>query len=255
MNELQIFNSAEFGTVRAMMIDGTVWFVGKDVADRLGYSNSRKAIGDHVDDEDKGVTKHDTLGGIQEMTIINESGLYSLVLSSKLPTAKAFKRWITSEVLPSIRKNGGYIMGQEKMTDAELMAQAVLVAQKTIQQRDQKIAALEAQRKMDHPKVLFADAVSASKTNILIGEMAKILKQNGVDIGQNRLFSWLRENGLLISRKGTDYNMPTQKAMEMELFRIKETTIHHADGHTSITKTVKVTGKGQQYIVNRFLGK
>lgn len=248
MNKIKIFENPEFGSIRTLQKDGEPWFVGKDVAAALGYSNPRKAIADHVDEEDKGVTNCYTLGGNQNMTIINESGLYSLILSSKLPTAKKFKHWVTSEVLPSIRKTGGYISGQETMSDAGLMAKALLVAQRQINQRDARIAEMQ-------PKALFADSVAASKTSILIGELAKILKQNGVEnMGQNRLFEWLRSNGYLIRRKGTDYNMPTQRAMELKLFEIKETVVSHADGHQTINKTPKVTGKGQQYFINAFLG-
>ena len=248
MNKIKIFENPEFGSIRTLQKDGEPWFVGKDVAAALGYSNPRKAIADHVDEEDKGVTNCYTLGGNQNMTIINESGLYSLILSSKLPTAKKFKHWVTSEVLPSIRKTGGYISGQETMSDADLMAKALLVAQRQINQRDARIAEMQ-------PKALFADSVAASKTSILIGELAKILKQNGVEnMGQNRLFEWLRSNGYLIRRKGTDYNMPTQRAMELKLFEIKETVVSHADGHQTINKTPKVTGKGQQYFINAFLG-
>lgn len=248
MNKIKVFENPEFGSIRTVEQDGEPWLAGKDVAAALGYSNPRDAISKHVDDEDKGVAKCDTLGGNQNMTIINESGLYSLILSSRLPTAKKFKHWVTSEVLPSIRKTGGYISGQENMSDSELMAKALLVAQRQINQRDARIAEMQ-------PKALFADSVAASKTSILIGELAKILKQNGVEnMGQNRLFEWLRSNGYLIRRKGTDYNMPTQRAMELKLFEIKETVVSHADGHQTINKTPKVTGKGQQYFINAFLG-
>ena len=248
MNKIKVFENPEFGSIRTVEQDGEPWLAGKDVAAALGYSNPRDAISKHVDDEDKGVAKCDTLGGNQNMTIINESGLYSLILSSRLPTAKKFKHWVTSEVLPSIRKTGGYISGQETMSDADLMAKALLVAQRQINQRDARIAEMQ-------PKALFADSVAASKTSILIGELAKILKQNGVEnMGQNRLFEWLRSNGYLIRRKGTDYNMPTQRAMELKLFEIKETVVSHADGHQTINKTPKVTGKGQQYFINAFLG-
>ena len=246
MNEIKIFESPEFGSIRTVERNGEPWLAGKDVAAALGYSNPRKAIADHVDEEDKGVTNCYTLGGNQNMTIINESGLYSLILSSKLPTAKKFKRWVTSEVLPSIRKTGGYISGQENMSDSELMAKALLVAQRQIEQRDARIAEMQ-------PKVLFADSVCASKSSILVGELAKILKQNGVNMGQNRLFEWLRNNGYLIRRKGTDYNMPTQRAMDLKLFEIKETVVNHADGHQTTSKTPKVTGKGQVYFINTFL--
>lgn len=194
------------------------------------------------------------MGREQHPTVINESGLYSLVLSSKLEGARVFKRWITSEVIPSIRKTGGYIHGQETMTDAELLAQAIIVAQRTIEQREERIRSLEGQVEQDAPKVLFADAVTTAKTSILIGELAKLLKQNGIhDMGQNRLFRWMRENGFLVKRKGSDFNMPTQRSMEMGLFEIKETAITHADGHTVVNKTPKVTGKGQQFFINRFL--
>lgn len=247
MTDLQIFKNPEFGAIRTIERGGEPWFVGKDVADNLGYTNAPKAIRDHVDDEDK-LTERIVLSGQNRQAIfINESGLYSLVLSSKLPDAKKFKRWVTSEVIPSIRKNGGYLAGQENMSDAEIMAKALLVAQKTIEHKQAQIEAMQ-------PKAVFADAVSASKTSILVGELAKILKQNGVDTGEKRLFSWLRENGYLIRRKGTDHNMPTQRSIEQGLFTIKETAITHGDGHVTVNKTPKVTGKGQTYFINLFLG-
>lgn len=244
-SELQIFNNPEFGEVRTVNIGGEPWLVGKDVSVALGYANPQRAIRDHVDDEDKGVTEMVTPGGTQKVPIINESGLYSLVLSSKLPTAKKFKRWVTSEVLPAIRKTGGYHVPQ---SPEEQMAQGLLAAQKLLAEKDKRIEEMR-------PKEIFADAVSVSKTDILIGDLAKLIKQNGHDIGQKRLFAWLREKGYLIKRKGLDWNMPTQKAMEMKLFRVKETVVTHADGHTTVSKTPKVTGKGQVYFVNKFLRK
>lgn len=253
MNELQIFKSQEFGQVRTVTIDGEPWLVGKDIATALGYTNTRKALNDHVDDEDKGVTKCDTLGGAQEMTIINESGLYSLVLSSKLPTAKKFKHWITSEVLPAIRRTGGYIANAETMTDAEIMSKALLIAKQTIENREQRIHSLEAETERMKPKEIFADAVSASNSSILIGDLAKILHGNGIKIGRGRLFAWMREHGFLIKQKGTSYNMPTQRAMELGLFRVKEGSYVDGKGNNIITKTTKVTGKGQQYFINKFL--
>ena len=246
MNDIKTFNNPEFGSIRTVEVDGKPYFVGKDVAEILGYSNPRDAINKRVDEEDKGVAKCDTLGGAQDLTVINESGMYSLILSSKLPSAKRFKHWVTSEVLPSIHKSGGYIAGQEQMTDSELMAKALLVAQKQIDERNAQIESMR-------PKAIFADAVSASDTTILIGELAKLLRQNGVDIGQNRLFSWLRENGYLVKRKGTDYNQPTQKSADLGILTTKETIIAHSNGSTEIKKTVKVTGKGQQYFINKFL--
>lgn len=257
MNELQTFTSAAFGSVRIIDKGGQPWFVGKDVADILGYSNSSKAIPQHVDEEDRQKQNLPTAQNgklVAASWLINESGLYSLILSSKMPKAKEFKRWVTGEVLPAIRKTGGYIAGSENMTDTELMAKAVLVAQSTIQQRDQRIKELENDVQAAKPKVLFADAVSASDSTILIGDLAKILKQNGHPIGQKRLFCWMREQGYLIKRAGADYNSPTQRAMEMGLFKIKETAISHSDGHVSVSKTTKVTGKGQQYFINKFCG-
>ena len=247
MNALTVFNNPEFGEIRTVEIDGEPWLVGKDVALALGYTNPRKALDDHVDEEDKkqgdGVTIRDTMGREQRPTIINESGLYSLVLSSKLPDAKKFRRWVTSDVLPSIRKHGLYAVDQ-LIENPDLAIQAF----STLKKEREKRKALEAERDENRPKVLFADSVAASKTSILVGEMAKLLKQNGVDTGQNRLFDWMRNNGYLIRREGTDYNMPTQRAMEMGLFEIKETSITHADGHVTINKTPKVTGKGQQFL-------
>ena len=247
MNELQIFKNPEFGQVRTIQLNNEAYFVGKDVAEALGYAEPRSAVSKKVANEDKGVAKIETPSGIQEMTVINESGLYALIFGSKLESAKRFKHWVTSEVLPSIRKTGGYIAGQEAMSDAELMAKALLVAQKQIEERNAQIERMT-------PKALFADAVTSSKSSILVGDLAKLIKQNGVDIGQKRLFQWLRENGYLIRQNGASWNMPTQRSMEQGLFEIKETTITHADGHISISKTVKVTGKGQVYFVNKFLG-
>ena len=258
MNEMQVFESAQFGRIRGVTMNGQPWLVGKDVAAALGYSNTKDAIGGHVDAEDRQVIQRSENATFEipnrGLTVINESGLYSLILSSKLPSARAFKRWVTAEVLPSIRKNGGYIAGQETLTDAELLAKAVLVANRTIQERDAKIREMEAQAALNAPKVLFADAVSASNSTILVGELAKLLEQNGVEnMGQNRLFAWMRQNGYLIQRKGTDYNMPTQRSMELGLFRVKETAVTHADGHVTVSKTAKVSAKGQQYFIRAFL--
>lgn len=185
--------------------------------------------------------------------LIKESGLYSLILSSKLASAKRFKKWVTSEVLPSIRKNGGYIAGQEYLSDDELMAKAVLVAQKKIEERDKVIEEQRLKIEADKPKTIFADAVSVSNTSILIGDLAKLICQNGVQTGQKRLFEWMRENGYLI-KSGSSRNMPTQKAADMGLFEVKETTITNTDGSVRVTRTTKVTGKGQQYFINKFLG-
>ena len=265
MNELHVFNNSEFGQLRTVTINGEPWLVGKDVAAALGYSNTKKALSDHVDNEDKlqgdGVTIRDPMGREQNPTVINESGLYSLVLSSKLPGAKKFKRWVTSEVIPSIRKHGAY-MTQETLEAAILSPDYLLKVVTALKDETDKRRELEAQNaalnddlEKAKPKALFADAVSASHTTILIGELAKLLHQNGVDIGQNRLFSWMRDNGYLIKRVGCDYNMPTQYSMERGWFKIKERTVQEPNGSISVKKTPLVTGKGQQYFINLFLGK
>lgn len=245
MSEVQLFNF-ENHEVRSLLVDDEPWFVGKDVAEILSYSNTRKALTDHVDDEDKmdGVTIRDSIGRNQKPVLINESGLYSLVLSSKLPSAKKFKRWVTSEVLPALRKTGQYQV--KELSGSELMAKALIEAQNVLAAKDKQIEQMK-------PKVVFADAVATSHTSILVGELAKILKQNGIDMGQKRLFAWLREKGYLIKRQGTDYNMPTQKAMELGLFEIKEGSYVNGSGVNITTKTPKITGKGQQYFINKFL--
>lgn len=247
MDNIQIFKNKEFGQIRTVTINNEPYFVGKDVAEVLGYERAAKAIQDHVDEEDKGVVPiRDSIGRMQNTAAINESGLYSLILSSKLPTAKRFKRWITSEVLPSLRKNGGYIVGQENMTPEQIMAAGLKAAQKIIENKDKEIERMK-------PKEIFADAVSTSHTSILIGDLAKILKQNGVHTGQKRLFERMRDYGYLIKRNGSDWNMPTQKAMELGLFEIKESTVNNPDGSVRINRTTKVTGKGQQYFINKLL--
>lgn len=252
---LRIFDNPEFGKVRAVSMNGTPWFVGKDVAEALGYGAGKSlanAVSKHVDEEDKGVTEMMTPGGVQKVILINESGLYSLILSSKLPNARKFKRWVTSEVLPAIRQTGGYIPAASDMSDEEIMARALQIGERTIRKQKKRIEALEADKEAMRPKAIFADAVSASSSTILIGELAKILRGNGVNIGQNRLFTWMREKGYLV-KQGSSCNMPTQKAMEMGLFKIKEGTYINGDGVNVVTKTVKVTGKGQQYFINKFL--
>ena len=246
MNGLQIFRNEEFGEIRTVTIDNEPWFVGKDEAMALGYEKPTDAVRKKVEECDRGISKMETPSGKQDMTIINESGLYALIFGSKLESAKRFKHWVTSEVLPTIRKTGGYQM--QTPQGKELLALAVLEAQKTIEAQAAEIG------RMKH-KEIFADAVAASHTAILIGDLAKLLKQNGIETGQKRLFSWLRENGFLIKRKGTDWNMPTQKSMEMGLFEVKESAVNNPDGSVRINKTTKVTGKGQQYFINKFLGR
>lgn len=248
MEKVQVFKNTEFGSVRTVERNGEPWFVGKDVADILGYRNGSRDINRHVDEEDKGCTEMVSPGGIQQMTIINESGLYSLILGSKLPSAKRFKHWVTSEVLPAIRRNGVY-MTDDKAYDIthnpDSLADLLLKAGEQLKQKDIIIQEM-------HPKAVFADAVAVSDDGILVGALAKLLKQNGVDTGQKRLFEWLRANGYLI-KDGRDKNIPTQRAMEMKLFKVKERTITNPDGSSRITRTCLVTGKGQQYFINKFL--
>lgn len=253
MNDIQVFNNPEFGEIRTVEINNEPWFVGKDIAVALGYKDTVNAIKAHVDDEDKAGWQITTQFGTKETTVISESGLYALVLSSKLPTAKKFKRWVTSEVLPSIRKHGAYMTPEtlEKMVLTPDFGIRLLTELKAEQD---KRKALEATVEEQKPHVLFSNAVSASKTTILIGALAKLLKQNGINIGQNRLFEWLRQNGFLVKR-GDNRNMPTQRAMEMGLFEVKESCHLNSNGCNVITKTTVVTGKGQCYFINRFLGK
>lgn len=251
MENVEIFKNPEFGEVRTLMVNNEPWFVGKDVAVALGYARTADAVAAHVDAEDKGVGKIPTPGGEQDVTIINESGRYSLVLSSKLPTAKQFKRWVTHEVIPSIRKHGMYA------TDG-LLAKATQDPDFLIgllnNMKDERKKRLEAESKLNeaHPKIVFADAVSVSKNAILIFDLAKILKQNGVEIGGRRLFDKLREEGFLI-KSGSSKNMPTQRAMDMGLFVIKEGSYINGQGVNVTTKTTKATGKGQLYFINKFL--
>lgn len=259
MNEIQIFNSPEFGQIRTVEVSGTPYFVGKDVAEALGYVDPQKAIKMHVYDDDKLTRQIVVSGQNRNVTVINESGLYSLILSSKLPTAKQFKHWVTSEILPTIRKHGAY-MTEQTLEQALTSPDFLIKLATQLKAEQEKNRELESTVKKQgelmeraRPLVCFANSVKTANTSILIGELAKILKQNGVNIGQNRLFAWLRDNGYLVSRKGSDYNMPTQKSMELGLFEIKETTINHSDGHISISKTPKISGKGQVYFVNKFL--
>ena len=242
MNDVKIFENPEFGQVRTTVIGGEPWFVAADVCRALAIGNPSMAL-DRLDDDERTLISIEGASNGKPVNGVNEPGLYSLVLGSRKPEAKAFKRWITHEVIPAIRKTGGY---QVPQSPAEQMAQGILAAQKLLAEKDKRIEEMR-------PKEIFADAVSVSKTDILIGDLAKLIKQNGHDIGQKRLFSWLREKGYLIKRKGLDWNMPTQKAMEMKLFRVKETVVTHSDGHTTVSKTPKVTGKGQVYFVNKFM--
>lgn len=255
MNNLQVFNHEQFGEVRTIYDreGDEVWFVGKDIAESLGYKRPTKSIQDHVDIEDKDeVPIQDSIGRKQNTPIINESGMYSLILRSNLPSSKQFKKWVTSEVLPSIRKHGAYIT-PEKLEEVLLNPDTLIQLAQNLKEEQEKNKKLQAINQEMKPKALFADAVQTSKTSILIGQLAKLIKQNGYDIGQNRLFDWLRDNGYLIKRKGEDYNTPTQYSMDLGLMEIKKTTINNPDGSVRTTKTPKITGKGQIYFINKFL--
>lgn len=265
-NEVQLFNHEEFGSIRTVNEGGDILFCARDVALALGYAKPNNAITQHC----KGTLKRGTLptdGGAQEFVLIAEPDVFRLIVSSKLPSAQKFEAWVFEEVLPSIRRTGGYMVTGNDETPEETMARALLIAKEAMDRKDARIAALEDKGKQDAviikaqgnvigemaPKALFADAVATSKSSILVGELAKILKQNGVkSMGQNRLFEWMRRKGYLM-KQGSWYNMPTQKSMDLGLFEIKETSITHSDGHVTVNKTPKVTGKGQQYFVNKFL--
>ena len=268
MNKLTTFTNEQFGSLRTAKINNEPWFVGKDVADALGYKNTKDALINHVSDDDKRIVQRSEIATFENnipkealpvnfvsadipnrgLTFINESGLYSLIMSSKLPSAKQFKHWVTSEVLPSIRKNGAYLTDKKAYDithDPNSLADLLLQAGEQLKQKELVIQEMK-------PKALFADAVSASNTSILIGDLAKLLRQNGVDIGQNRLFEWMRANGYLMTRNGSK-NMPTQMAMNMKLFEVKERVINNPDGTSDLKRTTKVTGKGQQFFIKKFL--
>ncbi|MDR1515954.1 MAG: phage antirepressor [Synergistaceae bacterium] len=252
MNEnsaLQVF-SFEGRQVRVVEKDGLPWWVLKDVCDVLDIGNSRD-VAARLDDDEKGVGIIDTLGGEQETTVVSESGLYNVILLSRKPEAKKFKRWVTHEILPSIRKHGAY-MTPEVIERTLTSPDFIIKLATRLKEEQSKNAELEAKIAETHPKVLFADSVSASKTSILIGDLAKLIRQNGCEIGQKRMFQWLRDNGFLM-KTGSSINIPTQRSMEMGLFEVLERVIDNPDGSIRITRTTKVTGKGQVYFVNRFV--
>lgn len=251
MNGLQIFNSEEFGEIRTVSINDEPWFVASDICKALELSNATVSV-QRLDEDEKSKFNLGLSGG--DTNCVNEYGLYSLVLASRKPEAKKFKRWITHEVIPSIRKHGGYIAGQESMTDDELLEKAILVAQRKIAERDKIIAQKQERIEQMKPKEVFADSVSASRQSILIGDLAKLICQNGHSIGQKRMFQWMRDNGYLM-KTGSSYNMPIQRYVEQGLFEVKESTVNNPDGSVRLTRTTKVTGKRQIYFINKFLNK
>lgn len=251
MNELKVFNNPEFGSIRTTEVNGKILFAANDIAKALGYVNPSKATNDHCKNPIMG-WGNDSLGRQQELKYIPEGDVYRLITHSKLPKAEGFEHWVFDEVLPTIRKTGGYVNNEDLFINTYLpnadehTKQMFGATLKELRQLNEKVAA-------DKPKVLFAEAVETAKTSILIGDLAKLIKQNGVDIGQKRLFEWLRNNGYLI-KGGSSKNMPTQRSMEMGLFEVKESTIVNPDGSVRVTKTTKVSGKGQKYFINKFLG-
>lgn len=265
MNNLQVFNYNN-NEVRTIQKDGEPWFVLKDVCEVFGETNYRR-VSARLEDEEKGVSQIATPGGLQNMTVINETGLYAALfamqpekargvdaeyIEKRQQSLKAFKRWVTHEVLPTIRKHGAYVTPntlEQLIADPDTTIKLLTA----LKEEQQARKALESKVEEDRPKVLFAGAVEASGDSILIGNLAKLIRQNGVNIGQNRLFQWMRDNNYLCA-KGERYNMPTQRAMEMELFEVKESAIANPDGSVRVTRTTKVTGKGQTYFVNKFLG-
>ena len=252
MNTLQKVFNYQNNQVRTVIQNNEPWFVAKDVCEILEINNVSQAMWRLDNDEKDTIILNEGIGNPTKV-VVSESGLYGLVMGSRKEEAINFKRWIRKEVIPSIRKHGAYMTPEtieRVLTDPDTIIQLAT----NLKDEQQRRLKAEQQIEQDKPKVLFADAVSASKTSILVGDLAKLLKQNGIEIGANRLFEWLRSNGYLIRRKGTDYNMPTQKSMELGLFTIKETTINHADGHISISKTPKLVGRGQTYFINKFLG-
>lgn len=251
MNNLQVFNNTEFGQIRTLTENGKILFCASDIAKALGYNNVSDAISKHCRWVAKRYIPHpQSKSTTIEVNFIPEGDIYRLIIRSKLPNAEKFERWVFDEVLPTINKHGGYLT-PDKIEEVLLNPDTIIKLATELKTEREKLANAEMQIEMDKPKVLFADAVATSKTSILIGELAKLIKQNGYDIGQKRLFTFLRENGYLVRRKGGEYNMPTQKSMNLGLFEIKERTINHTD-HVETVKTPKVTGKGQIYFLNLF---
>ena len=250
MNDVTIFRKDEFGAVRAVTLEGEPWFVAADVCRALGLGNSSMAVS-KLDEDEKGISLIDTLGGKQKLGIVSQSGLYALVLSSRKPEAKAFKRWITHEVIPSIRKTGGYIAGQETMDDDQLLANALMVAQRKIAERNKQLEAANAKIQADAPKVLFAETVEKAEGDILVRQLAKLMVQRGYDTGEKRLYDLLRRDGFVIKANAKDQNAPTQRSVDMGLMRSIERTVSSAE-KTFISSTTLITPKGQIYFLNKY---
>lgn len=254
-NSIQRFDFK--GAALRTLIDenGEPWFVAKDVCDILELNNITEALRPLDEDEKTNFRNSEVAqNGGRAPIIISEPGLYKLIMRSRKPEAKEFQRWVTHEVLPQIRKTGGYIPASETDDDMTILAKAVMIGQRTMEEQKQRIADQQSRIVELEPKARFADAVAASDGTCLVGELAKMLRRNGMDIGQNRLFRLLQADGYL-GKSGSNRNVPTQRAMDLGLFRIKETTVTHADGHTTVSRTPKVTGKGQRYFIDRYWGR
>ena len=251
--ELRIFEKAEFGSVRVVMKGGEPWFVASDVAKALGYENPSRDVQRHCKKVNKITQTTDSVVPPLTVLIIPESDVYRLVMRSNLSAATEFQDWVCDEVIPSIRKTGGYLLDRPDDTPESIMARAVLIAQDTIKRLEGRNSELEGVVSEMKPKALFADSVASSTSSILVGQLAALIRQNGVDIGQNRLFEWMRGRGYLVS-SGSRRNSPTQKSLDMGLFEVKERAINNPDGSVRLTLTTKVTGKGQIYFVNKFVG-
>lgn len=253
MNQLQVFNNEEFGRVRTVVQGEDAWFVAKDVSDILGFSEA-SSMTRTLDEDEKGLHNIQTVQGVQKLTVINESGLYSSILRSRKPQAKAFKKWVTSEVLPSIRKHGAYMTDQaleQAVTNPDFMIGLLTNL------KEEKAKRVEAERTLlqQQPLVTFAEAVQVSTNLITVKQLANLMRQKGIDTGQNRLFEWFRENGYLCKKRGSLYNTPTQYSMDLELFESQEYVRTNSIGEFVTSFTTKVTGKGQLYFINKFLGK
>ena len=250
-SNVKLFEKEEFGKVRVVMQDEDPWFVAKDVCGCLGLDTSN--LSKMLDEDELSTYPVQYTDQVRNLSVVSEPGLYSLILRSRKPEAKAFKRWVTHEVIPSIRRTGGYLATKPDDTPESIMARAVLIAQDTIKRLEDRNSELEGAVSEMKPKALFADSVASSTSSILVGQLAALIRQNGVDMGQNRLFEWMRGRGYLVS-SGARRNSPTQKSLNMGLFEVKERAINNPDGSVRLTLTTKVTGKGQIYFVNKFVG-
>ncbi len=251
MNNLQTIKEQEL-LGKEFRVYGTLekpLFLAKDVAEWIEHSNVSTMLS-NIEVEEKELIQIGTLNNAYSAWFLTEDGLYEVLMQSRKQIAKQFKKEV-KKILKEIRKNGGYIHTTNDMSDDEIMARALQVAQKTIEKKSREIEEKDKVIQLQQPKVLFADAVASSDDSILVGELAKLLNQNGIDTGEKRLFAWLRDNGYLIKRKGEDYNTPTQKSVDLKIMETKKRAIYNPDGSTKITKTPKVTGKGQIYFINK----